>query len=173
MAELLRSRTSRSLHGIRCQGIFCSLKVFTQLWSVNHHLTGLSLAGDLGEKVFLIWPTSPYFELREKFKCKEHIGKHKIWTKTSPWMSLNFSLSESSRLSPDHQLANEEYERYTLKILTIRTPQKFAVITLKFEQDGSRSSLIWVCTVCPDLSVRKVRIIMVAPELCFRYFRGR
>ena len=27
--------------------------------------------------------------------------------------------------------------------------------------DPIRSSLIWVCTVCPDLSVRKLRIIMV------------
>ena len=25
----------------------------------------------------------------------------------------------------------------------------------------SRSSLIWVCTVCPDLSVRKLRVITV------------
>ena len=29
------------------------------------------------------------------------------------------------------------------------------------DPDQSRSSLIWVCTVCPDLSVRKVRIITV------------
>ena len=28
-----------------------------------------------------------------------------------------------------------------------------------------RSSLIWVCTVCPGISVRKLRIIMVAPIL--------
>ena len=45
------------------------------------------------------------------------------------------------------------------------TPKKNAVIALKFEQVGftnaSRSSVIWVFTVCPDLSVRKVRIIMV------------
>ena len=26
---------------------------------------------------------------------------------------------------------------------------------------SSRSSLVWVCTVCPDLSVRKFRIITV------------
>ena len=73
------------------------------------------------------------------------------------------------------------------KIPTISDTRKFAVITLKVEQDGfslekciqkmqrelqtvytlirllltdcSRSSLIWVCTVCPDLSVRKLRII--------------
>ena len=34
--------------------------------------TGLSLGGDLGEKVSLSWLTSPYFELREKFKFVEH-----------------------------------------------------------------------------------------------------
>ena len=29
------------------------------------------------------------------------------------------------------------------------------------DQNAPSSSLIWVCTVCPDLSVRKLRIIMV------------
>ena len=33
--------------------------------------TGLSLGGDLGEKVSQSWLTSPYFELREKFKYRE------------------------------------------------------------------------------------------------------
>ena len=47
--------------------------------------TGVILEGDLGEKVSLNWLTSPYFELREKWKCIEYIGKSKIWTKTSPW----------------------------------------------------------------------------------------
>ena len=61
----------------------------------------------------------------------------------------------------------------TVNFLNIRTPKKFVVMTLKFELCGStieskrcrrngkqcrpwsdcssRSSLIWVCTVCPDL----------------------
>ena len=48
------------------------------------------------------------------------------------------------------------------KIPKNRTPEKFAVIVLKFEQsgftiakdvDGIASSLIWVYTVCPDLSI--------------------
>ena len=47
--------------------------------------SGPSLEGDWGEKVSLSWLTSPYFELREKFKFIEHIGKSKICTKTSPW----------------------------------------------------------------------------------------
>ena len=37
---------------------------------------------------------------------------------------------------------------------------------------SSRSSLFWVCTVCPDLSVRKLWIITVLdifPEIYFRY----
>ena len=45
---------------------------------------GFSLGSDLGEKVSLRRLTSPCFELREKFECIEHIGKSKIWTKTSP-----------------------------------------------------------------------------------------
>ena len=73
----------------------------------------------------------------------------------------------------------------TVKFLNVLTPKKFAIITLKFEQDGftkrvmhpkdaagiansvdsdhtaPRSSLIWVCSVRPDLSVRKLRIITV------------
>ena len=48
-------------------------------------LTGIILGGDLGEKVSLRWLTSPYLELRKKWKCIECIGNSKIWTKTSPW----------------------------------------------------------------------------------------
>ena len=44
---------------------------------------GLSLGGDLGEKVSLNWLTSPCFELREKFNCIEHTGKSKIMARTS------------------------------------------------------------------------------------------
>ena len=70
----------------------------------------------------------------------------------------------------------------TVKLLKIRTPENFAVIPLKFEKDGfnirvmhpkdadgiansvdpdQTAPLIWVCTVCPDLSVRKLRNITV------------
>ena len=51
--------------------------------------------------------------------------------------------------------------------MKIQTPEKFAAIILKVEQFGfmteycSRSSLIWVYTVCLDLPVRKLRIIRV------------
>ena len=37
--------------------------------------SGLSLEGNLGEKVSPGLFTPPYFELREKLKCTEHIGK--------------------------------------------------------------------------------------------------
>ena len=40
-------------------------------------------------------------------------------------------------------------------------PRKFAAITLKFEQDGISLEYWWVCTVCPDLSVLKLRKSMV------------
>ena len=30
------------------------------------------------------------------------------------------------------------------------------------DPDQTRSSLIWVCTVCPGISVRKFRMIMVS-----------
>ena len=70
-------------------------------------------------------------------------------------------------------------------------PEKFAVVTLKLNKEAlpwsnvskrcrgnckqcrpwshcsSRSSLIWVCTVCPDLSVRKLRIILVKRRSVF------
>ena len=68
----------------------------------------------------------------------------------------------------------------TAKLLNIRTPEKYTVIILKLtflifhremrpkDTDGmansvnpSRSSLIWVYTVCSDLSVRKFRNITV------------
>ena len=35
-----------------------------------------------------------------------------------------------------------------------------------------RSSLIWVCTVCPGLSVRKLRIITVHGFTCFVIYSG-
>ena len=70
---------------------------------------GLSPGGDLGEKVPLSWLTSPYFELREKFKCIEHIWKSKILIKTLKIlkMSQNFSLSKSSRLTPAHSVQDK------------------------------------------------------------------
>ena len=34
---------------------------------------------------------------------------------------------------------------------------------------SSRNSLIWVSTVCPDLSVQKLRIIMVSIDLVFNF----
>ena len=49
----------------------------------------------------------------------------------------------------------------------LKTPEKCIAVNtgiLKFGQNGfinSRSSLIWVCTVCPDLAVQKLRIITV------------
>ena len=48
-------------------------------------LTGNKLGGDLEEVVSLQKQTSPYFQLREKWKCKEYIGKTKFQSK-------NFSL---------------------------------------------------------------------------------
>ena len=75
---------------------------------------------------------------------------------------------------------------YTVKFLNFGMPEIFAEIYLKFKQKGQilrvfcqncangivnsedpdqtapRSSLIWVCTVCPDLSVRKLRVITVS-----------
>ena len=71
----------------------------------------------------------------------------------------------------------------TVKFLNFQTPENFAVIYLKFKQRGQtsgnfakkangiaysgdpdhaycpRSSLIWICTVCPDLPVQKHRVI--------------
>ena len=58
--------------------------------------------GRFGKEVSLTRLTSPSFELKEKFKCILHTGKFKVRIKTSPWMLPNFSLLESSRLSPAH-----------------------------------------------------------------------
>ena len=70
----------------------------------------------------------------------------------------------------------------TVKLLKIRIPEKIAVITLNLEQCGfivescvqtmstelqtvktliRLGGLMWVCSVCPDRSVRKLRIITV------------
>ena len=86
-----------------------------------------------------------------------------------------------------HVLENVCFNLYRgiVNFLNTRTLKKIVVITLKFELCGStieywvqtvqtewqtvqtqirlpsRSSLIWVCTVCPGISVRKLRIITV------------
>ena len=76
--------------------------IATYFWLQN---PGLFLEGDLGEKVSIIW-LSFYFELKERLKWKS-----KTWTKPSPWMPLNFSQSENSRLSPGvHQLNLEIFD---------------------------------------------------------------
>ena len=70
----------------------------------------------------------------------------------------------------------------TVNFLNIRTPKQLVVITLKFELCGSTirvmspndaagmansvdpdqtAPLIWVCTVCLGISVRKLRIVTV------------
>ena len=41
-------------------------------------------------------------------------------------------------------------------------PKDAAGIANSIDPDQTAPSLIWVCTVCPELSVRKFRIIMVA-----------
>ena len=41
-------------------------------------------------------------------------------------------------------------------------PKDAAGIANSVDPDQTAPSLIWVCTVCPYLSVRKFRIIMVA-----------
>ena len=46
--------------------------------------TGKKLEGDVGDIVSLQAQTSSYFQLREKFKCKEHRDKSKTKLKTSP-----------------------------------------------------------------------------------------
>ena len=65
---------------------------------------------------------------------------------------------------------------FNIKIRKIWTPEKFAEIIPKFEQHGftiedvdriansvdpNQTALIWVYTVCPDLSVQKLRTITV------------
>ena len=49
----------------------------------------------------------------------------------------------------------------TVNFLNIRTPKKFVVITLKFELCGSVIESDLGLTVCSDLSVQKLRNIMV------------
>ena len=87
-------------------------------------------------------------------------------------------------------IRRQKYKKYS-KFLNIRTPKKNVVITLKFELCGSTirvmspndadgmansvdpdqtAPLIWVCIVCPGISVRKLRIITV-PSLQKQLFQ--
>ena len=56
--------------------------------------SGNMLGGDLGEIVSLQPQTSPCFQLREKFKCIEHIGKGEPSLKLVP----EIAKSEGNRL---------------------------------------------------------------------------
>ena len=55
----------------------------------------------------------------------------------------------------------------TVKLLSFRTSENFALENVKFKQRGRslvyfiNEMLIWVCTVCPNLSVPKFKIITV------------
>ena len=66
----------------------------------------------MGEKVSLSWMTSPYFELREKIKCIEHLKLLPEILK----MLQNFFLSESSRLTPVLTILSEQF--WSIKIST-------------------------------------------------------
>ena len=70
---------------------------------------------------------------------------------------------------------------FTVKFLNFWTPENFVVINLEFKQRGKTlgyfvkkmqmemqtvKTLIWVCTVFPDLYVRKLRIITVYLYTC-------
>ena len=51
---------------------------------IHGHYAQNKLEGDVGDKVSLNAQTSPYFKLRETFKCIEHIDKRETQLKTSP-----------------------------------------------------------------------------------------
>ena len=51
---------------------------------IHGHYAWNKLEGDVGDIVSLNAQTSPYFKLREKFKCIEHIDKRETQLKTSP-----------------------------------------------------------------------------------------
>ena len=56
----------------------------TKLGIVIFILSGTLPEGDVGDIVFLQAQMCFYFQLREKFKCIEHIDKSETQLKTSP-----------------------------------------------------------------------------------------
>ena len=114
--------------------------------------------------------------------------------KTCPKSELNFLVTSNCHTL---DLLLLGLQICTVKFLNFRILEDFAVIYLKFKQRDQiigyfikkdpygiadsedpdqtaprlllkRSSLIWVCTVCPDLSVCKLRIITVIMWFLFR-----
>ena len=53
-------------------------------FKIYKEFSGNKLEGDVGGIVSLQAQTSPYFQLREKFKCIEHTDKSETQLKTSP-----------------------------------------------------------------------------------------
>ena len=56
----------------------------TQKKTLHYLTSGNKLEGDMGDTVSLQAQTSPYFQLREKFKCIEHMDNSEPELKTSP-----------------------------------------------------------------------------------------
>lgn len=99
---------------------------------------GLSLGGSVGAKVSLIWLNSLCFELREKFRCIEHIGTSKI-------MAKFFSLNTSSCLRAQcwalafFGIVNEYYSPFHLHVIYTMTSVK----TNKSDHASTVWILIW------------------------------
>ena len=119
-----------------------------------------------------------YYQWHPRTSTCELVEQHRTWIILWNMFSNLYITKIKSRAGLNQ--SSENYRKTTGKLLKIRTP-KNTVIVLKFEQCGSaimspkdaerqqyspwsdcstRRCLIWDCTVCSALSVRKPRIIM-------------
>ena len=83
-----------------------TLDVYRGRKTIQQQLTGNKLEADVGDIVSLQAQTSPYFQLREKFKCIEHIDKSAPSIHVKPLPETRKSIQKVSRfqiptLNPD------------------------------------------------------------------------
>ena len=120
--------------------------------------------GWFGKNVSLNWLTSPCFV----YKYKEHIGKSKNMTDISPWILLNFSSSESSRLSPEFSWTPMYHsaEAGVTKIAIIVNKKVTKIIVTNFL--AFSIYIIWSHSALP---YQHCRIIITdkAPNTCWNY----
>ena len=73
------------------------------------YFSGAILEGDLGEKVSLSWLTSPYLELREKWKCIKCIGEILNLDQNFSLKSWNFRKTSPSLKALGWPLTSENF----------------------------------------------------------------
>ena len=103
-------------------------------------------------------PLKIFFSETSKFG----LGVH--WSVNSPLLDLHDAFRKFPKYSDTHKICCNHSKIWTMWLYhRVMSPNDAEGMANSVDPDWS--SLIWVCTVCPGISVRKLRIISVT-KLC-------